>query len=909
MAIDPLLRRSVGFPLRHPLWAVAVAVSVACLALASATPQLVPAAARQNAFEGEVRVADAAKGVGHGLDARAYTTGLGDAAVVAAVTSELDRLDLYGVPIVSVWPTLPYSDVSDPLPVARTSGGAESVAVIVGRDDVVRALGDTGGGGLWLPEQVARDLGVTAGDAIQLSLDYPSTPDAGDATVDAIVAGSYAGAAPGAAVVTLPTDPTDGGSADVFFADTATALKVLDGLGDRSFVKWDLIWDAPVSIEDGRDAAAATRKMASALQDPETTAGRRVAEADAPPVVLSSKVAGFVTRSDEAAAALVPLVSSIARSAQLVALMALMGSLWLSIRSRRRDAALALSTGTGPIRSVVLALVELLVPLSVATAVSIAVLRWAPSVVIGEGAISPGLRADGQRMVLGAVAAAVAALGAVAWFAAWSAEPASRGTAHRLASAVRLDTVAIVAAVVTGAQLATTSGPLLESGTSLLFPLFVLVAAATVLLHLGRGLRRLVAKARRERRAAPLHRPRSTVLWMWRRRVDASLTELGAVLVAVTAGVGLFAYCGSIAYSGATGVSDKTAAAGGAAATVAIASTDGLHLGVDGLPDDLGSGRAVVWSGGNLHLGPDLASDLLVIDPSTFAAAATWRESFAGMPIAELLAELGAEDAGALDVIIAGNYNDDFGDSGRLELSLARGGVPYEIVARIPAAPWQRSRASMALVSAESLVRLLMPTAPLDEDGEPPSTAAILDKLLRTYVWSSGSQAELEASLESVRLDDEVPNTTSSTREPSLVAFGLSMPYLRAVGDAMLAIAAVAIIVSGTRQRGALALELVIGGRMGIRPRAVAASLIGASLATAAVATAAGLAGARLLVGWLVPRIDPGPEFAPRFAGQLSTSSIVGGISVVIGASLFGVLLQFRGATSTPTSEVLRGAD
>ena len=127
--------------------------------------------------------------------------------------------------------------------------------------------------------------------------------------------------------------------------------------------------------------------------------------------------------------------------------------------------------------------------------------------------------------------------------------------------------------------------------------------------------------------------------------------------------------------------------------------------------------------------------------------------------------------------------------------------------------------------------------------------------------------------------------------------------------DAMLAIAAVAIIVSGTRQRGALALELVIGGRMGIRPRAVAASLIGASLATAAVATAAGLAGARLLVGWLVPRIDPGPEFAPRFAGQLSTSSIVGGISVVIGASLFGVLLQFRGATSTPTSEVLRGAD
>jgi hypothetical protein len=463
MAIDPLLRRSVGFPLRHPLWAVAVAVSVACLALASATPQLVPAAARQNAFEGEVRVADAAKGVGHGLDARAYTTGLGDAAVVAAVTSELDRLDLYGVPIVSVWPTLPYSDVSDPLPVARTSGGAESVAVIVGRDDVVRALGDTGGGGLWLPEQVARDLGVTAGDAIQLSLDYPSTPDAGDATVDAIVAGSYAGAAPGAAVVTLPTDPTDGGSADVFFADTATALKVLDGLGDRSFVKWDLIWDAPVSIEDGRDAAAATRKMASALQDPETTAGRRVAEADAPPVVLSSKVAGFVTRSDEAAAALVPLVSSIARSAQLVALMALMGSLWLSIRSRRRDAALALSTGTGPIRSVVLALVELLVPLSVATAVSIAVLRWAPSVVIGEGAISPGLRADGQRMVLGAVAAAVAALGAVAWFAAWSAEPASRGTAHRLASAVRLDTVAIVAAVVTGAQLATTSGPLLES--------------------------------------------------------------------------------------------------------------------------------------------------------------------------------------------------------------------------------------------------------------------------------------------------------------------------------------------------------------------------------------------------------------------------------------------------------------
>ena len=928
--LDPLWRRAFGFPARQPVWSLVVAVAVFAFAAASATAPLVSDAAADRSFAAEAAAAATSASVGQGLDARAYSTGLTDPAAVDGVSGLLDELPVVGAPIVSVTPLLPYADRRQPRPVVRNAAGDEVTAVVASLGDAVAALaadpattaGTTGDAaaadGVWVPDTVARSLHLAVGDPVELELSFPTPGDAPEVPVvaGATVAGIYVTidglpAAGGvdwrSPLAPVPSQPLgEQRPAAVLFAAPATALALIDAMGDTSFVKWTMPWEGEPTLSLGREAAPAIRSTALVLQNTESVIAKRVAEGGGRTVLLSSGVRTFVERAVQAADTLGPVVRSVALTAQVLALMVLVVSVRLLARQRAPHHQLALSAGMRPSSLGFLAALELLVPIVLAVGLAAAVVRWQPDLVAGDGAIGADVLRRAWHTTIRALPVCLALVIITTTVSVWPLEPGSARRATWLANAVRADTVVVVAAVVTGAQLLSVEGTVLDSGISLLFPLLAVLAGSMIVVRLLGGIVALAARRRRGRpvdTASLLRPPRSVVWWMARRRLRFSVSQLGTLAVVIATGVGLFVYCVSITTNGERGLADKITALGGARATLPVRSTDHLALGDDAFPTDLAPGRTVVWAATSVHVGSNLATDLLAVDRRTFASAAEWGDSFAGPSLPDLLDLLAGSRAGVADIVVAGHYTDRFPDRGSLDLGGGYGSVPYHVVARIAAAPWQRERASMAIVLAD----VLAPLVPgIDGKLPGPSTAAALDRIMRTYVWSSEPQSSLNAAYETIALDDTTPNVPSASRTPSFVAYSLSLPYVRVVGVGLLVVALVSITVLGARRRAEMALELAMTDRMGMRRSTVGAALVSASVAVGLLGSLIGLLIARSLVAYMTARLDPGPSFAPPFEGRLDMAAVAIAVGSVLAASVLGTVFEVVGARRVPVVEVLR---
>jgi hypothetical protein len=94
------------------------------------------------------------------------------------------------------------------------------------------------------------------------------------------------------------------------------------------------------------------------------------------------------------------------------------------------------------------------------------------------------------------------------------------------------------------------------------------------------------------------------------------------------------------------------------------------------------------------------------------------------------------------------------------------------------------------------------------------------------------------------------------------VAFSLSLPYLRLVGTALLFVSLASIAVLGARRRTDLVLELALTDKMGMRRRTMASAVAGGAVLLGIIATLIGIVLARLLVGFMLHRLDPVPASA-----------------------------------------------
>jgi hypothetical protein len=395
-------------------------------------------------------------------------------------------------------------------------------------------------------------------------------------------------------------------------------------------------------------------------------------------------------------------------------------------------------------------------------------------------------------------------------------------------------------------------------------------------------------------------------MWLARRRVSYSLTELSALVIVVASGVGLFVYCASISADGQRGVRDKAAAIGGAAATAEIDSSQDVPHGADGFPAGLPAGSAVVWWYSDAQMAPNVVADILAVDPETFAAAAAWRHSFAGPSLDSLLSDSADSAPFTVDIVVAGNYTDTFPDHGTMQLERGSPAIRYRVVARIAAGPWQRELSSVVIVAARALAPMLP-----EVSGSVPTKvdAARLDRRFRTYVWSDGNQPDLEAALGPALRESNVPNVATAERLPSFVAFNLSLPYLRLVGTALLFVSFASIVVLGARRRTDLALEVALTDKMGMQRRTMASAVAGAAVLLGIIASLIGMVLAGLLVGFMIHRLDPSPGLPPSFSGSLSPMAMFVAIAGVVAVSLAGALFELYVARRTPIAEVLRGAE
>jgi hypothetical protein len=267
--------------------------------------------------------------------------------------------------------------------------------------------------------------------------------------------------------------------------------------------------------------------------------------------------------------------------------------------------------------------------------------------------------------------------------------------------------------------------------------------------------------------------------------------------------------------------------------------------------------------------------------------------------------DLADSKGSVVNMVVAGDYTNTFPDTGTLEV-VNFVSVRYRVVARIAAAPWQRERSSMVLVDARALAPLL-PT----KDGTLPGPANTirLDQLFRTYVWSDGDQADLNAALGSAALDAASPDVATEQRLPAFVAFTLSLPYLRLVGIALLIVALASIVVLGARRRGELAIELAMTDKMGLPRRTIVAAVAGAAVLLGVLGSLIGIAIARLLVAFMTHRLDPGPDLVPHFAGSLSWSAVILALGAVVLLSLAAAWMEIGGARRARVSEALRASD
>jgi putative ABC transport system permease protein len=657
-----------------------------------------------------------------------------------------------------------------------------------------------------------------------------------------------------------------------------------------------------VTIERGRAAATSWRTAVNELGNGDSRIGRQVRAAEARPVVLSSGVDGFVKRSDEGSTILAPVLDSIAASAQVVSLIAIAGCAWLSAASRRRELALSLSMGARPSRVAAIAAIEQLPAIAVGVAAAYAVVRWWPFVIAGDGAMASDTLDHARQVVIWTMPAALAVIAFVTLVVAWRLDPTTSDRTRRLLSVVRPETITVVAAVVTGAQILTQRGSVLDSGFALVFPLFAVLAGAIVIV---RVLATLITRFG-GRRTSSNRQPRSLTWWFARRRVTSGLAQLGAVVIVIGVGVGMFTYCTAVASNGERTVSDKQAVIGGAQATVAIARSAELDAERRFVaPTDRST---VVWLNSSAYFGPTIASDVLMVDPATFADGVEWRDSFADRPLADLLAELEGDDESTIDVIVSGTYADALPDAGLMDLYRGAALMRYRVVARVDALPWQRERATMMIVSAPALARLV-PT----EDGTLPGPRDTtgLDRVFPRYVWADMPQAELRQRLDAavIATDEQPPNLASAAREPTFVAFGQSLPYVRLVGLAMLIVSVIAVIVLGQRRRAELAVELAIGRQVGLRRRVSTWAAVLAALALAVVGWLIGTLVAAGLTRFMLARLDPASSLPPGFQGSLGITTMAGALAIVAFVSVLGVAAELAGARRRPVSEVMRGAE
>lgn len=508
--------------------------------------------------------------------------------------------------------------------------------------DHVERVEEGDGRGWWVPDSVAKGLGIREGDHIRIS--QPVTGLFEEARVGGIYRDLASG--PPASFWSSLSEfvyPTLGGTEfppPFLLADLEDLLHLESRFVDGGHMQWEAPADVQgLTLVGAKRLATDLRRIEAALDDPTT---QLVASFNQHATLLPR----MVEQADATVAGLTGPAQAVALAGRSVAMAVLVAAAIYALHRRRVEFATLQARGAAPsalgVRSVLEALVPATVGVLAGWGAAILLVRLAgPSELLTPQAVVSSL----VDSVI-TLAVALVLLGVAVGIALRAPAERRPGRLRRIAARLPWEALVLAAAGAAFYEIrlrgATPIDPSAEAPkVDMLVPMFPVLLVAGVSGLAVRGLRRLMPRLREATRRWP------APLYLAGGRLAAA-PRLALLLVTFSAlAVGIVASAGVFVSSVRATSSEK--------AQVSVGSDAALVLpGPPTLPEDLGGPATEVARIQAAQVSPATNVVILVIDPATFARAAFWDPGFADVALPELLQRLSGDTGASLPVLVTG---------------------------------------------------------------------------------------------------------------------------------------------------------------------------------------------------------------------------------------------------------------
>jgi putative ABC transport system permease protein len=289
----------------------------------------------------------------------------------------------------------------------------------------------------------------------------------------------------------------------------------------------------------------------------------------------------------------------------------------------------------------------------------------------------------------------------------------------------------------------------------------------------------------------------------------------------------------------------------------------------------------------------DVSTDsfqLLVIDPSTFADAAFWQNSWSDVPRDELMSRLEDGEGGTLPIVIAN------GTEAPTSITVETTSVPVTVVGRADSFPGYSSSRPLVVVSRDTAL-----------DVFPAGFNLLTIPGSSTELWIHGPTAGVLDAINHSNIEATAVITADEVRDiPFIVSVVNTFLTLDLLGVmALLLVVVVSIVYLHVRQRARVT-ATGLSWRMGASPsllrRALILELGGILLGALAVGVPMGLLSSSVVLRSLdpLPLIPPHISFAPPWAAVVAIAVLL------LAAVMAGSWFVDRAARKADLSQVMR---
>ena len=711
--------------------------------------------------------------------------------------------------------------------------------------------------GVWLSDTAAKSIGVCPGDEVEFQ--------AGNLRARATVRGIYQNITtvfPGTFWDTLRDDAvaanTDPVLPPFILTDRTEFSRITEELREAGLFRWEFpVRGDGLTLPTARSLAEQLRGAARGFHIPP-------ALADAPDFQLGGAqtlMSSVVTRADETVNATRGPLQFLSLGALAVALLVTATAGTYGAHRRRVEMTSLTAKGVTPLSLGAKGAFEAALPVIAGGLLGWAISLWlvrtlGPSPHITEEAIRESLAQLALALLVGLLL-----LGCLTSLAARNTGRPRSSRYLRVAALVPWDLLLLGLAWLSYVQLSNRNPSATEAHEvdvfMLLFPVLFIAGATGMAIRLLRlGLQNL--------RLAKRHGPIAAFLAS--RRL-ASASGIALLLLSITASsVGMFVYSASLVKSGEATVEAKALVFVGSDVSVP------LQTAVD-VPD-LPFPSTIVRKIDGATLGSTLETvDVLGIDPSTFADAAFWDESFAGRPLDELVGELrGGSDPLPVIAVALDRLEKDALMTGGAE-------IPLAVTEHLDTFPGMLANRPLLIVDRSLLEA--RSTGDYQLSG-------------RLELWAEGSPDVILETLNDERISLDGATTVDAVRRSaSLLPLRWTFGLLQALGVAAGVITLVGILLYLQARQRARVIANAVMRRMGLAPSsgraAVALELVGMLLIAFVIGAALAVLAAYLVYPYLDPLagVPPGPLL------KLPLGSIgVVGLLLLLASSLGGWSVQ-----------------